>query len=321
VTSSLRAFDPAHDWAAASDLICACNAHDAVDWYPTAEDLIHEYTNLQDFDPASDILVAERESTIDGLVAVDWRTREELVSHAVNVWVGPEHRRRGLGSRLLAWAEERSVALAGAGLAGPPDWPHVIGGWVESNVEGPAQLAASRGYRPYRYGFEMLRATAAPLAAHPLPTGLEVRPVEPSQYRAIWDADVEAFRDHNEPATRNESDYQRTFTARELDTTLWQVAWEGDEVAGSVMTTVYAEENARVGIQRAWLDHVSVRRPWRGRGLAASLIASTIRILQERGLDQAALGVDAENPMGALRLYERLGFVRHRMTVGYRRSL
>jgi mycothiol synthase len=318
---AVRAFDPGRDFPAASELICACHAHDGVDWYPTAEELIHDYTNLQDFDPASDMLVAEGDGGLAGLVAVDWRTRVELVSHLVNLWVLPERRRQGLGTRLLTWAEERSAALAAAGSAGPSDWPHVIGGWAESNIEGPAQLAASRGYQPYRYGFEMLRPTAAPLADHPLPDGLEIRPVDPSQYRAIWDADVEAFRDHFEPATRNESDFQRTFTALELDTSLWQVAWDGDVVAGSVMTSVFVEENVKLGVQRAWLDHVSIRRPWRRRGLASALIASTIRILRGRGLEQAALGVDAANPTGALRLYERLGFVRAKTIVGYRKSL
>jgi mycothiol synthase len=319
----VRAFDPRRDWAAACELICTTDAHDGIDYYPTVEDLVHELTNLQDFDPATDMVVAEAEGTgsFTGLATVDWRARGELISHMVNIWVRPDDRRRGLGSELLTWAEKHSAVRVAAGTGGPVDRPHVIGGWGDSLVEGHAQLAAKRGYRPYRYGFEMLRPVAAPVDAHPLPDGLEVRPVEPSQYRAIWDADVEAFRDHFEPATRNESDFQRTFTAPELDTSLWQVAWDGDEVAGTVMTSIYAEENARLGIRRAWLDHISVRRPWRRRGLAASLIASAIRILQERGMEQAALGVDAENPTGALRLYEHLGFVRERTGIGYRKAL
>jgi mycothiol synthase len=91
--------------------------------------------------------------------------------------------------------------------------------------------------------------------------------------------------------------------------------------ASSIITSINADENARLSVRRAWLDHVSVRRPYRGRGLAASLIASTLRILRERGLDEAALGVDAQNPSGALRLYERLGFTKHREGVGYRKSM
>jgi ribosomal protein S18 acetylase RimI-like enzyme len=51
-----------------------------------------------------------------------------------------------------------------------------------------------------------------------------------------------------------------------------------------------------------------VRRPWRKQGLARALIARSMRLLQEQGMTEAGLGVDAQNPNGALRLYEGLGF-------------
>ena len=88
-----------------------------------------------------------------------------------------------------------------------------------------------------------------------------------------------------------------------------------------MLTFVDADENSRLGVRRAWLDHISVRRPWRQRGLAASLIGSTLRLLRERGLDEATLGVDAENPTGAVRLYERMGFVPWRTAMAYRKDL
>jgi ribosomal protein S18 acetylase RimI-like enzyme len=59
----------------------------------------------------------------------------------------------------------------------------------------------------------------------------------------------------------------------------------------------------------AWLDHISVRRPWRRRGLARALIVSALQGLREGGIDEAMLGVDGENPTDALGLYESLGFV------------
>jgi len=145
-----------------------------------------------------------------------------------------------------------------------------------------------------------------------LPDGLEVRPVRSGDYRTIWDADVEAFRDHFEASVRTEADYVQWITSPTLDTSLWQVAWDGDEVAGSVITSINAEENEKLGLKIAWLDHISVRRPWRKRGVASALIASTLHILRERGMEVAALGVDAENPTGALRVYEAMGFARHK---------
>jgi mycothiol synthase len=273
------------------------------------------------FDPAMDAVVVEDGERLSGMATVDRRERDgRLVSHMMAIWVRPDRRREGIGTTLLEWAEARSRS-AGAAMTDRLEWPHVIGGWGDLQVAGHAELAARHGYRPYRHGFEMLRRVADPVGDHPLPEGLEVRPVEPSQHRAIWDADVEAFLDHPEPATRTEEDFQGWFSAPYLDTTLYRVAWSGEEVAGSVLTSINPEENERLGVTRAWLDHISVRRPFRKRGLAAALIAATIRELQQRGVAEAALGVDAANPTGALRLYERLGFERRKAAVGYRKTL
>jgi ribosomal protein S18 acetylase RimI-like enzyme len=38
-------------------------------------------------------------------------------------------------------------------------------------------------------------------------------------------------------------------------------------------------------------------------------------------MTEAALGVDAENPSGALRVYENLGFRRTRTGVAYRKAM
>ena len=97
--------------------------------------------------------------------------------------------------------------------------------------------------------------------------------------------------------------------------------WEGDEVVGSVMNAIFAEENARIGLRVGWLEHVSVRAPWRGRGVAKALIAASMRALRERGMDFAALGVDAQNPTGALALYEGLGFRPHQKWISHRKPL
>jgi ribosomal protein S18 acetylase RimI-like enzyme len=85
------------------------------------------------------------------------------------------------------------------------------------------------------------------------------------------------------------------------------------------MTFVRPAENETLGLSRGWLDHISVRRPWRRRGLASALITDALRALREAGLAEAALGVDAENVSGALRVYEALGFRRARTGVSYRK--
>jgi ribosomal protein S18 acetylase RimI-like enzyme len=132
--------------------------------------------------------------------------------------------------------------------------------------------------------------------------------VTPDVHRAIFDADNEAFEDHWGHRPSAESDFQVRFHGPEADTRLWCVAWAGDEVAGVVMNAIYAAENAELGISRGWLEHVSVRRPWRGRGVAKALCAASFRVFRDHGIDEAWLGVDGSNPTGAVRLYEDLGF-------------
>lgn len=318
---TLRAFDPARDYPGCAELIATCHGHDDIDWLPTAKELAHDWSPTPGFVPERDVLVAESAGAAVGVVTVEWRLRDAKVVHHLEIWVRPEVRRRGLGRSLLAWAEARARTSIVGGEGGPPDVVHEIGGWGDSEVAGHARLAASHGYRVVRYFYDMRRPVADPIPEAPLPAGLEVRPVRPEDHRRIWDADIEAFADHWEAGKRVAEDVENWFTAPWLDTSLWQVAWDGDEVAGSVFTSINREENERLGTRIAWLDHVSVRRPWRQRGLAAALIGATLQLLRTRDADVAALGVDAENPTGALRLYEKMGFRRHKTGVAYRKPL
>jgi mycothiol synthase len=156
----------------------------------------------------------------------------------------------------------------------------------------------------------------------PLPDGLEVRPAEPDQLRQIFDAEVEAFRDHWGATLPTEEDFGQ-FVADPIhnDRSLWQVAWDGDEVAGMVRGYINEDENEQLDRRRGWVENISVRRPYRRRGLARALIGLTIRALRERGMTDAALGVDTENASGALGLYESCGFVAVRREALYRKPM
>ena len=93
------------------------------------------------------------------------------------------------------------------------------------------------------------------------------------------------------------------------DTTLWRVAWDGDEIAGQVRSFINQAQNERMGRLRGYTEFISVRRPWRRRGLARALIAASFPLLRARGMTEAGLGVDTQNLSGALRVYEGCGFV------------
>jgi GNAT superfamily N-acetyltransferase len=93
-------------------------------------------------------------------------------------------------------------------------------------------------------------------------------------------------------------------TAPDFDPTLWFLVWDGEEVAA----VLRGEQRGEHG----WIGAVGVRERWRKRGLGLALLRHTFADWHRRGVTTVALGVDAENPTGATRLYERAG-----MRVGY----
>ncbi len=313
-----RSFDMDRDVGPLADLIVEADLADQDNYLPSADDLRNELEHQAGFEPARDMLLADVDGKLAGGTLRTVRVRAGVVQHELDGWVRPEHRRRGIGRALLHWTEERAREAAGEWTGSEP---HSITRWVSDTQIGAVALLEAEGYGRVRYGFMMVRDLAEPIPDAPLPAGLDVRPVVDSHHQRIWDADVEAFRDHWDAGVRTEEDFVGWFATPGIDTSMWRVAWDGDEVAGSVMNFVFAEENQRLGVRRAWLEHISVRRPWRRRGLAAALISDSLKELRARGLDEAALGVDGENLSGALRLYESLGFRRYRVGIAFRKPL
>ena len=191
-----------------------------------------------------------------------------------------------------------------------------------SFYKGADTLFTQSGYTPIRFGYVMVRPNLDPVSDARLPDGLEIRPVEEAHLRPIWDAAVEAFRDAWGFVEPTDRDYELYATDPiQSDHSLWRVAWDGDEVAGQVRSFINVEENARHNRLRGYTEHISVRRPWRKRGLARALIAETVDALRERGMTEGALNVDTENVSGALRLYESVGFRPVSRSTTYRKPI
>jgi mycothiol synthase len=314
---TFRMFDPNRDYPAYADVLGEANRIDGVDYVPDAADLAIEYGHGPEFDPPRDIVLAEIDGRLVAAAKTEVRTRDGIGVHEVEGWIRPEWRRRGLGRALLHWTEQRAAEVARVD-GRPPQ--RALSSWPDEDQVGATALYESEGYEINRYGYLMVRDLRDPIPDLALPPGLEIRAVVEADHRRIWDADEEAFRDHWNRAERTESDFTAWYAIPGIDTALWRVAWDGDQVAGSVMTFVWPTENEALGLSRGWLEHISVRRPWRRRGLASALIADALRALRDAGLEEAALGVDAENVSGALRVYEAIGFHRARIGVSYRKT-
>lgn len=285
----------------------ACRPVDRYEWPVTVEDLAREFAHLDHCDPHQDMIFAEAAGETVGYSRGFWyREPDGLCVHVLSGHIAPAWRRRGIGRAILAWTEERQRQVASeCAEAGP----HLFQVEIQDSEQGTAALLLAEGYAIARRWYQMTRPLDGEIPDVPLPAGLEVRPVTPDQYPAIWAADVEAFRDHWGYAEPLASYYESWLADPiAMQTALWQIAWDGDRVVGQVRSFINSRENAEQGRLRGYTECISVRRPWRCRGLAASLIMRSLRILQAQGMTEAALGVDTENTSGALRLYERCGF-------------
>ncbi len=277
------------------------------------------YANMANCDPRTDCVVAERDGATVGYSRVEWAdARDGERTYGAILIVAPDPHRPAVIDALFDRAEARSIEIAAGQVT---DRPRVLDAFSPGADAELIAASERRGYVAVRRGYEMVRPDLGSIPDVPLPAGLEVRDVRPEHLRAIWEADVEAFRDHWGASDGSEEAWARFLADPLADPGLWRVAWDGDEVAGQVRSYVDAETNDRTCRLIGWTESISVRRAWRRRGLARALLADSLRAVRDRGMREAALNVDAGNETGALALYESLGFRVHRSEIIFQRPM
>ena len=212
--------------------------------------------------------------------------------------VHPDHGGRGIDAFLLESSEQRAAETAAA--ATPPA-AATLSVWTHERDDERIALYTARGYRHVRTFTRLQVALAQPSAAPVWPPGIAVRGFRRGRDEAAVHAAVtEAFQDHWRPDVMDFDEWLAfRFERPGLDLGLWWVAWDGHEVAGMLLAFA-----TPLG---AYVDELAVRRPWRGRGLGRALLLHSFAEFRRRGLPAAYLGVDSENPTGALQLYGSVG--------------
>jgi mycothiol synthase len=307
-----------------SEMHNRASAVDGIDERESPEEWATWLTHPSGFDPLTDCLVGD----VDGRIVSYAQARASTDNdggrnYTAGGEVDPEFRGRGIGRALLRHNIRHQQDRARREAEAAPEQPveRRLESWAFEAAKRRVRLLESEGFQVARWFFEMLRPNLDDIVDQPMPDGLEIRPVVPEDHRQIWAADVEAFRDHWGASEESEEAFQRFFGPPEFRPELWRVAWDGDQVAGVVMNRILTTFNEQSGERRGLLAGVSVRRPWRRRGLARALVAESLRAFRDDGMTSAVLGVDAENPTGALGVYESNGFIVHRKGMNYRRPI
>jgi mycothiol synthase len=304
---SFRLFRGDADFPGMVATINAAKLADQVERADTVEDVRKNYQYLKNSDPHRDVLIAVSGQEIIAYSRVDWYLDERLGYRIYRLFgfIRPEWRHKGIGRAMLRYNEAALRNTAAGHLHAMPAYFESFGYDTEKEND---TLLKSEGYAIIRNSYQMVRPDLENIPDLALPEGLEVRLIRPEDYRTVWLATQEAFRDHWGYTQGTEEDYQSWIHHRNFQPELWQVAWEGSRVAGTVLNFIDQEENREYQRRRGWTEDISTGRPWRKRGLAHALIARSLRILKEQGMKEAALGVDTENLSGALHLYESMGY-------------
>ena len=313
-----RTFRGSSDFPHFARLITAWSKGVGDDRVETAEGIASGYANLQRCEPERDLVIVE----VDGLPVAYSRVWWDLEADGPHVYkhfciLDPAVEGRGIDAALFAWNEERLREIGG----GHDVEEQLLEVWSNDRNAAANALIRGAGYEAITYSAEMVRPTVDDLPDHSLPDGLEIRPVRDEDIRTIWEADVEAFRDHWGFVEQTEADYQRFLAFPYMDTTLWKIAWDDEGPAGQVKSFVDTAQNAEHGLKRGWTESISTSRRWRRRGVAKALIVESIRELAARGMTEVALGVHTENPNGAYDLYAGLGYEVTSTWTTYRKRL
>ena len=270
-------------------------------------------------DPDRDILLADVDGTLVGFTMGGWAPDNDG-SHNYAVWgtVDPAWRRHGIGAALLRWTEARQRQVA---AGHPPSVTKRLESWAHEGEGARIALLEGNGYAVVRYFFMMDRPTLDEIPRASFPEGVEIRPVRDDDLPAIFEMEVAAFRDHFGGIDDTPEAFERMVRDPRRDTALWVVAWHGDEIVGQSLNRIDRAENEAFGVTRGWVNAVGVRRAWRSRGIGRALVAESLGVLRDAGMTSARLGVDAENPHGALGLYESLGFGVVKRGMNYRKPM
>jgi ribosomal protein S18 acetylase RimI-like enzyme len=296
----------------------ASNADYSTEAY-TLADLRNDYAHLTNCDPYQDMIFAEINDETIAYCRTFWYQEEKpndrIYFSVLNI--KPEWRLQGIEQSMLNWCETHLRKIA---EEHPQDSRRYL--QIESNDKKTwfNQIIQSLAYQPARYGFGMSR----PLDNIPqakLPEGIEVRTAEEKDYRKIWDASIEAFRDHWGFSEPTEQDYQGYLSSKYFQPELWQVAWHGDQVVSSVLNYIDDDYNQKNNCLRGWTEQIATHRDYRCRGIAKALIVRSMHLHKAKGMTEVALGVDTQNPNGAFQLYESLGYKHEKTWITYRKEM
>ena len=265
----------------------------------TPADLL-QYWDSPDVDFEQDVVVAEA----PGGQLVGYG---DIGVHGGHVWLDVRAIDPQALPNLLQVVEERAAAKEPeAGLIG----------YASAEDEPLRKLYEDAGYELVRHSFRMRIELDHEPSAPDWPDGFTVRTLREGEEQRVYDAHNESFADTWMFEPEPYESWMHWFVGDPaFDPSLWLLAEANGDLAGIVIARP-SEHEPGVG----WIRILGVVPQYRQRGLGQALLRRSFAEFASRGFGAVGLGVDAENPTGAVRVYERAGMHVERTSLIYEKQ-
>ena len=232
-------------------------------------------------------------------------------------------RGQGVGRSVLAWQLRRCQDLVARRRAQVgPEVPATAMLWVEDATPGVTAIATRQGFAAARWFATMKRPLDQAVPPVQVPDGIALAPLTEDldeQARTVFNV---AFVDHWGTQPLTSQDWRATHVGGPVFRRRWSlVARAGNAVVGLHLGAAYEHEWTVHGQTQGWTEALGVLQPWRGRGVATALLSAAVHLFARDGMHSAGLGVDSDNPTGAVHLYTRLGYRRSHGGTAWTRDL
>ncbi|MFR9794703.1 GNAT family N-acetyltransferase [Streptomyces sp. MS06] len=305
--------DEDHEAMAALRRGCAeqdrVDAHSVVEGLPTAAEIAEASAKSEE--PSRNQILVVRDGSVVGYATIRWwQERDGTRLYLHRGYLLPEHRRQGIGSAMLSWAERRIRRLV---TQHGTSRTAVIGANAAASEQDATALLRAAGYRRV---FSLVELELGDLRQVPepggeLPAGIRTGPIGTSHYRAAWRTVVDSYADTRFTQRWPFQDFVDT-----ADPACWRAAWNGPDMVGVALCSLRRHDRT-VGE----VEELSVRADRRRLGIGRVLLLDGLRSLREHGATTARLFTGTANPHRSYDLYESVGFRRRNEHVRYRKPL
>lgn len=304
-TYRLRQYSGEADLPAIAQLINTCKTADRLDDFVCVDDLRHEFAS-PDFDLEQDLRLWEDGHGELCAIAQCWVPEATDVQNCF-LWfsIRPDMRELGLETEVLTWAEARAKQVAQA-----RNVPAQLRSGARNDQADRLSWLNQQGFVVDRYFYRMARSLTDPIPQPQLPVGFVVRPLQGVAEAAAWvEMFNQTFIDHwnFHPLTVEDRKHWMEDSTYVPELDLVAVSPNGT-LAAFCYNLIHTQENDRTGRKEGWIGDLGTRRGFRRLGLGRAMLLTGMLALKAKGMDTALLGVDSENPSGALNLYQSVGF-------------